>query len=67
MNKDELEGRGESVKGKAKETFGDMTGDERMKNEGTADRAAGKTQETFGRGKRKVGEAIEDVGDKIGG
>jgi hypothetical protein len=30
-----------------------------------ADEAAGDVQEGFGRGRRKVGEAIEDIGEKL--
>lgn len=66
MNRDEMEGKGENLKGKIKETTGDVTGSERMKSEGKADQAAGKTQEKYGEGKRKVGEAVEDLGDKSG-
>jgi uncharacterized protein YjbJ (UPF0337 family) len=66
MNRDEMEGKAENLKGKVKETAGDVTGNERMKGEGQADQAAGKVQEKYGEGKRKVGEAIEDLGDKIG-
>ncbi len=66
MNRDEMEGKGENLKGKMKEKAGDLTGSERMKSEGEADQAAGKTQEKYGEGKRKVGETIEDLGDKIG-
>lgn len=66
MNRDEMEGKGENLKGKVKETAGDVTGNERLKREGQADQAAGKVQEKYGEGKRKVGEAIEDLGDEIG-
>lgn len=65
MNRDELEGKGDRLKGKVKQGVGDMTGNERMKDEGVADEASGEVQEGFGRGRRKVGEAIEDIGDKI--
>jgi hypothetical protein len=30
-----------------------------------ADETAGDVQEGFGRGRRKVGEAIEDLGDRL--
>jgi uncharacterized protein YjbJ (UPF0337 family) len=66
MNKDEMEGKGENLKGKIKETTGDLTGSDRLKHEGQADQAAGKTQEKYGEGKRKVGDAVKDLGDKIG-
>jgi uncharacterized protein YjbJ (UPF0337 family) len=65
INKDELEGKAEALKGKAKQAAGDLTDDERLHDEGVADEVAGKTQEAFGRGKRKVGEAIEDIGESI--
>jgi uncharacterized protein YjbJ (UPF0337 family) len=65
MNRDELEGKAESIKGKLKQSAGELTDDERLHDEGVADEAAGDTQETFGRGRRKVGEAIEDLGEKM--
>ena len=65
MNKDELDGKAEAAKGKVKQGLGKMTGDERLHDEGVVDEAAGDTKDTLGRGRRKVGEAIEDVGDKL--
>lgn len=65
MNRDELEGKGDQLKGKVKQGVGDVTGNERLHDEGVADEAAGDVQEGFGRGRRKVGDAIEDIGDKI--
>ena len=65
MNRDELKGRAEQVKGKVKKAVGDLTDDEQLHDEGTADEAAGDVQEGFGRARRKVGEAIEDIGENI--
>jgi uncharacterized protein YjbJ (UPF0337 family) len=65
MNKDELDGRVDQVKGKVKQAAGDLTGNERLHDEGVADEAGGDVQEGFGRGRRKVGEAVEDLGDKL--
>lgn len=65
MNRDELDGKKEQLKGKVKQAAGDLTDDEHLHDEGVADEAAGNVQEGFGRGKRKIGEAIEDLGDKI--
>jgi uncharacterized protein YjbJ (UPF0337 family) len=65
-NKDEMRGRADQVKGKIKESVGDATDDERLREEGEADQAAGNVEETFGKGRRKVGEALNDLGDKIG-
>jgi uncharacterized protein YjbJ (UPF0337 family) len=65
MNRDELEGKAETLKGKIKQAAGDLTDDARLHDEGVADEAAGKTQDAFGRAKRKVGEAVEDIGKTI--
>lgn len=65
MNRDELEGRVNKAKGKAKQAAGDLTDNERLHDEGVADEAAGNVQEGFGRARRKVGEAIEDIGEDI--
>lgn len=65
MNRDELEGRKDQLKGKLKQATGDLTDNERLHDEGVADEAAGNVQEGFGRGRRKVGEAIEDLGENL--
>ena len=65
MNRDELEGKAEALKGKVKQAAGDLTNDERLKEEGIADEAAGKTQDAIGHGRRKAGEFIEDIGKSI--
>jgi len=65
-NKDEVEGKVDRAKGKIKETAGEVSDDERLRNEGIDDQAAGEVQEAFGKGRRKVGEAVKDLGNKIG-
>lgn len=65
-NKDEVRGKADQIKGNVKKSVGDLTDDENLRNEGDADNAAGKVEEGFGKGRRKVGEAIKDVGDKLG-
>jgi uncharacterized protein YjbJ (UPF0337 family) len=65
MNRDELEGKAEALKGKIKQAAGDLTDDERLREEGIADEAAGDTQDAMGRGRRKAGEFIEDIGKSI--
>jgi uncharacterized protein YjbJ (UPF0337 family) len=65
MNRDELKGKGEQIKGKVKQAAGDLTDDEQLKDEGVADEAKGDIQEGYGRARRKVGEAIEDLGENI--
>ena len=65
MNRDELDGKTEQLKGKLKQAAGDLTDNDSLHDEGVADEASGNVQEGFGRGRRKVGEAIEDLGDKL--
>ena len=65
MNRDEMEGKAEALKGKIKQATGDLLDDEQMRNEGVADEAAGDTQDAIGRGRRKAGEFIEDIGKQI--
>ena len=64
-NNDEVEGKFDQAKGSVKETVGRAINDRDLEAEGSTDRAGGKLQEGFGTAKRKVGEAIEDVGDAI--
>ncbi len=65
MNRDEVEGKKDQLKGKVKQAAGDLTDDEQLHDEGVADEAAGDIEEGFGRGRRKLGDAIEDLGNKI--
>ena len=64
-NKDEVEGKFDQAKGAVKENVGRAIDDREMESEGAADRTGGKIQEGYGEAKRKVGDAIKDVGDKI--
>jgi uncharacterized protein YjbJ (UPF0337 family) len=54
------------VKGRVKEAVGDLNNDERLRNEGQADQDAGVVEESFGKGRRKIGNAIKDLGNKVG-
>lgn len=65
-NRDEVEGKLDQAKGSVKETIGRAIDDDELEAEGRADNAGGNVQEGFGKARRKVGEAIEDVGDAIG-
>ena len=65
MNKDEMDGKLDQLKGKVKQATGDLTDNDRLRDEGVADEAGGEVQEGFGRGRRKVGEAVEDLGEKL--
>ena len=64
MNKDQVNGRAETVKGNLKEAAGALTGNERLKSEGRAEQAAGKVQSTVGDVKNDVGNAIKNAIDR---
>ena len=64
-NKDEMEGKFDRAKGAVKENVGRALGDREMESEGATDRAKGNIQEGYGQAKRGIGEAIEDVGERI--
>lgn len=65
-NKDGVEGKWDQAKGKVKESVGRAIDDDELEAEGRADHAGGKVEEGFGKARRKVGDAIEDIGDAIG-
>jgi uncharacterized protein YjbJ (UPF0337 family) len=65
MNKDELNGKVDRLKGKIKEEVGHATNDRELQDEGVADQAAGRVEEGFGKARRKVGDALHDVAHKI--
>ena len=64
-NKDELEGKGKQVKGTVKEKLGKFAQDRNLQESGARDRTEGKVQEDFGKGRRKIGEALQELGDEI--
>lgn len=67
MNKDELDGKVKSVKGRVKQAAGDLMDNDRLRDEGVVDEAAGDIQQGFGTARRKVGEAVKGLGDKLKG
>ena len=54
MNSDELKGKLQNLKGRAKEAFGSLSGDKKAEAGGLADRVEGAARE-------KIGEAEETV------
>lgn len=64
-NSDEVKGKLDQAKGGIKEGVGKAINDRDLEQEGKADRAGGNVQEGWGTAKRKVGEAVEDIGDAI--
>jgi uncharacterized protein YjbJ (UPF0337 family) len=65
MNRDEIEGKVTTIKGKVKEQVAKVTDNPDLYDEAVTDQTAGETQEAFGTAKRKVGEVIEKVGKAI--
>lgn len=61
MNKDQVKGRVEEVKGNVKQTTGKVIGNRDLEAEGTVDKAAGKVQKNYGDGKEKVKDAIDKI------
>ena len=64
MNKDQVNGRAETIKGDVKEAAGKLVGNERLTTEGKAEQVAGKTQSTVGDVKNNVGNAVKNVIDR---
>ena len=64
MNKDQVNGRAETLKGDVKEAAGKLVGNERLKAEGQAEQAAGKVQSKVGDVKSDVGSAIKNAIDR---
>jgi len=65
MNRDEIKGKVEKAKGYIKEETGEAINDPELAAEGRGERAAGKLREGFGKAKRKVGEAVDDLVDEV--
>jgi uncharacterized protein YjbJ (UPF0337 family) len=54
MNKDQVKGRIEQAKGKAKEIVGKMTGKKTLEVKGDADQVTGRVQKTYGNAKSQA-------------
>jgi uncharacterized protein YjbJ (UPF0337 family) len=65
MNRDEIDGKVDKLKGQVKQGVGNATNDQQLHDEGVADEAAGNVEEGFGKARRKVGDALHDVAHKI--
>jgi len=61
MNKDQVKGRMEEAKGNLKEKTGEAMCNPNLRDEGTADKAAGKVQSKVGDAKEKVKDAIDKI------
>jgi uncharacterized protein YjbJ (UPF0337 family) len=47
MNRDEIDGKADQIKGKVKQAVGDLTDDEQLRGEGAADELVGDAKEGF--------------------
>ena len=69
MNKDELKGKFENLKGRVKEAAGSLTGDKAKEGEGFIDRVKGEAREKLGKGKEEVSENVtrerEDASETV--
>jgi len=59
MNGDQIEGKCEQEKGKVKEKWGKLTGDDLTRIQGKRDQLAGRTQERYGLTKEQVEEEMK--------
>jgi uncharacterized protein YjbJ (UPF0337 family) len=64
-NKAEIKGKLKKAKGTVKENIGRATNSRAIEKEGAADRRKGVVQETLGKARRKVGDAVKDLGKTI--
>ncbi|HVT78497.1 MAG TPA: CsbD family protein [Acidimicrobiales bacterium] len=55
----------DQIKGRVKEAAGDLTDNDRLKNEGKTDRAAGKAKEIVDKGKDMAEDKVDALKDKI--
>jgi len=69
MNKDQIRGKWEELKGKVKKGYGDATADRKTQAEGAIQEGAGKLQGGFGNLKEDIDEATrrppEDVDSNV--
>ncbi len=61
MNRDQVEGKWEQVKGRARKAWGELTDDDFSKAEGSAEKLYGIIQERFGDTKEAIQKKIDDV------
>ena len=64
MNEDTIKGKWKQLKGKAKETWGDLTDDELTRVEGNAEQLSGLIQERYGRARDVADREVKDFFDR---
>jgi uncharacterized protein YjbJ (UPF0337 family) len=66
MNKDQIKGKAENLKGRAKEAVGVVTGNKKTEVEGTIARARGALRKKVGDVKQRLAHDTEASGDSKG-
>ncbi len=66
MDENRFEGTLRNVGGKIEGAAGNLTGDTKMKADGAADRLAGNAQNTYGKAKDAVSDAVDTVRNQSG-
>lgn len=61
MNTDQVQGKWEQVKGKAKKAWGELTDDDFKKAEGSVDKLYGVIQERFGDTKKAIKAKLDKL------
>jgi uncharacterized protein YjbJ (UPF0337 family) len=61
INQNEVEGKGRKAIGSIKETVGRVTGNDRLEEQGAAEKTAGGFQAGVGKISRKIEEAVDDT------
>ena len=67
MNWDMIEGSWKEVKGRVKESWGDLTDDELTEIEGKRDRMVGVLQRKYGLAKMDAEREVDEWADKLNG
>lgn len=60
MNRDQVEGQWDQVKGEAKAQWGKLTDDDLQQAEGNRDKLSGKIQERYGVAKEEADRQVDD-------
>ena len=61
MNRDQMESKWETIKGKAKRIWGELTDDDFKQAEGSVDKLYGTIQRRFGDTKEQIKEKIDHL------
>lgn len=65
-NRNEVRGKINEATGRVKQAAGRINNDPLLEEEGADQRAGGQLEAGLGKARRKVGEAVKDLGKKLG-